>query len=109
MMPPLRLAIQNAKFLHRHRQVQGEGTAGLALAIRAVAGVEQQRKPADLVADRPALAATAHGKNGSLQGHGASDSGYGPKDYPGNERAATPIPFGDALPLLDHQALHRAA
>jgi hypothetical protein len=53
--------------LHRHRHVQCEGAAGLALAIGAIAGVEQQRKSADLVTDRTALAAAGHGKNGFFQ------------------------------------------
>src|SRR5260221_14203248 len=54
----------------RYRHVGRERAAGRGLAIRTVAGVEQQRKRRDLVADRAAGAAAGQGKHGIRCVHG---------------------------------------
>src|SRR5258707_13978772 len=58
------------KILGEHRHIQRKGAAGGGLAIRAVAGVEQQRKRRDLVADRAAGAAAGQRKHGTRWIHG---------------------------------------
>jgi len=50
VMPALRFTLRDTKILEPDRHVQHERAAGLALAIGAVSGVEQQRKRRDLVA-----------------------------------------------------------
>src|SRR5947207_15487585 len=71
-MPAIRLALQNSKFRKPHRHVQRERTAGLALTIGAVAGVQQQRKRRDLITDRAALAAAGHREERSRRFQGRS-------------------------------------
>src|ERR1700761_4370141 len=60
MVPALRFALRDTKALCSDRHVEREGAAGRSLAVRAVAGVEQQRERRDLVADRAAGAAAGH-------------------------------------------------
>src|SRR4030081_2436714 len=69
-MPALRLALENMNIPSRYRHVERERTAGRGLAVGAVAGVEQQRKRRDLVADRAAGAAAGQRKHGTRWIHG---------------------------------------
>lgn len=59
--PSLRLSLDNVEGVGGNWHVKREGAAGLALAVRAVAGVEQDRVGADLVSDRAAATATGKG------------------------------------------------
>ena len=70
VMPAMRLTLQDAEIAELHRHVQRERTAGLALAIGAIAGVKQQRERRDLIADRAALGAdrSSGGKVAAMTG-----------------------------------------
>jgi hypothetical protein len=90
MAPCLHLTFQNMKILGKHRHIERERAAGRPLAIGAIAGVEQQRKRRDLVTDRAARTAAGHRRCRSRHAHDQPRWNTR-REYPENERAATPI------------------
>src|ERR1700687_869648 len=89
--PSFRLALQHVKILGTDRHVQRESAAGGPLTIRAIAGVEQERKRCDLIADRAARAGAGHRKGRSPQRHDEGRSKMRSTDYTANDARATPI------------------
>lgn len=89
--PCLRRALQDMKMFGPDRHVQRERAAGRSLTIGAIAGVEQQRKRRDLVADRSARTAAGHRKRRPGGAHDQPRSNIPSKHYPENHRAATSI------------------